>query len=216
MGISITQAADYTDLTTLETIKETLQITDSSRDGTIARLIQSASRAIESYTQHAYARQTYEESLTGEDHPILILQETPIRAVSSVVAEGSPITDYTIHDSEAGMLYREAGWATGAWIGWSVEPDRIPGTAEMIYVVTYEAGYYCPGHPDRDLPTNIEQACIETVKAWFEHIERASGTQTMEIGDFKISYGIERFSETATAEFGLPAMARSLLSRRGY
>lgn len=214
MGISITAAADYTDLTTLSAVKDALGVSDGTRDATIRRLIAAASRAIESYTQHSYARQSYDETLQGEDHPILILTQTPIRAVTEVLADGSAVTDYAIHDADAGLLYREAGWATGAWVGWAIEPDYIPGTGQMLYVISYEAGYYCPGHPDNELPTHIEEACISTVKAWYEHIERESGTESMEIGDFKISYGVERFSETATSEFGLPAMARSMLSRR--
>ena len=47
---------------------------------------------------------------------------------------------------------------------------RVAWPAAKI-VVAYAAGYWLPGDPQRDLPEDLERACLETIKArWFARL----------------------------------------------
>lgn len=212
MGVTVTVAADSKHLTTTAAVKGVLGVSAARFDAELERLIGAATSAIEAYVEHVYARQTYEESVNGSAHPMLMLTNTPIVSVTGIVCESSPIEDYSIHDADAGVLYRAAGWLMSAWVGWGAESQgRMQGTGEKIYTVTYEAGYITPGLPDPDLPAHIEQACIETVVDWYSSAKRDSAVKSKKVGDLSISY---KGADEMTTSDRLPAGARALLSRR--
>ena len=211
MAITISVAASDTDLTTVATVKDVLRLTGTARDSDINRLIRAATSAIEEYVRHTFAKQTYLETLTGQNSPILLLTNTPIVGTPLVTTGGSPIVDFAVQDADVGSLYREAGWATGEWIGWGATPSYVRGTAELIYAVTYEAGYVTPGLTDPDLPGQVEQACIETVVAWYHSQKTNPNAASKKIGDLQITY---KSGLAAIKTLGLPATARALLSGR--
>jgi len=215
MAVTVSVAAESTDLTTVAAVKDSLGVASRKFDASISRLITAATSAIHAFVGHIYARQTYIETVNGSGHPILLLTNTPIISVTEIICDSSPVTDYEIQDANSGMLFRRQGWDLDAWSGWATTPYRIPGTGGLPYTVTYEAGYITPGLPDADLPPHIEQACIETVVDWYRSSKRDSAIQSKKVGDLSITYKSPAPNQQASPDdFRLPAGARALLSRR--
>ena len=216
MSVTVLTAAESTHLTTTAAIKGVLGVSSVKFDAELTRLIGAATSAIEEYVQHIFAKQTYVERVNGSSHPMLMLTQTPIVSVTTVLCDSSPVTDFEIHDAKTGVLYRQAGWSAAAWVGWGTSGDsqRIQGTGELIYTVTYEAGYVTPGLPDPDLPSHIEQACIETVVDWYRSSKRDSAVKSKKVGDLAIAYKSLAAGEMDPESMRLPAGARALLSRR--
>jgi len=216
MSVAVVTEAGTSNLTTVSAVKGTLGVSSRKFDAEIDRLISAATSAIEQYVRHVYSKQTYDETVTGTSHTLLLLTNTPIVSVSAIVCQSSPITDYSIRDAEAGILYRQAGWASGEWVGWAASGGRpIMGSApeEMLYTVTYVAGYDLPGTADANLPAYIEQACIETVVDWYRSAKRDDAVKSKTVGDLAITYKSPTAVQ-AIVEHRLPAGARALLSRR--
>lgn len=212
MGVTVSVPAESTHLTTTSAVKGVLGVSSVKFDAEMERLIGAATDAIEDYVQHVFARQTYVETVNGSGHPMLMLTNVPIVSVSSILCESAAIEDYSIHDANAGILYRSAGWLESAWVGWDTQSHGPrQGTGEKIYTVTYEAGYVTPGLSDPDLPKHIEQACIETVVDWYRSSRRDSAIKSKKVGDLAISY---KGAEEMGASDRIPAGARALLSRR--
>jgi hypothetical protein len=212
MGVTVSVAAESTDLTTTAAVKGVLGVSSTKFDAELSRLIGAATSAIEEYVQHVFAKQTYVESVNGSAHPMLMLTNVPIISVTSIICDSSPIEDYSIHDADAGILYRSAGWLMNAWVGWGATQETPrQGTGEKIYTVTYEAGYVTPGLTDPDLPKHIEQACIETVVDWYRSSKRDSAVKSKKVGDLAISY---KGAAELSLDDRLPPGARALLSRR--
>jgi len=212
MAITVTVPAESRGLTTLSAVKETGVVGSSARfDAALEALILDASDAIEDYVQHVLAKQTYLETVNGSAHPVLMLTNTPIVAVTGIVCQSNAITDFEIRDAEQGTLYRQVGWLMSAWAGWSTGQEVIHGTGELIYAVTYEAGYLLPGEADRNLPGRIERACIETVVDWYRGGKRDSRVKSKKVGDLAISY---KDAASGGGAPPLPVGARALLSRR--
>jgi len=212
MAVTVSVAAESTNLTTTGVVKGVLGVSSVKFDVELTRLIGAATSAIEEYVQHVFAKQTYVETVNGSAHPMLMLTNTPIISITSIVCESSPIEDYSIHDAKAGILYRSAGWLMSAWVGWGIESQGPrQGTGDLIYTVTYEAGYVTPGLADSDLPKHIEQACIETVVDWYRSEKRDSKVKSKKVGDLAITY---KSADEMPVDMRLPAGARALLSRR--
>lgn len=119
-------------------------------------LINATSEAVERYCGVHFERRSWTERLDGHSGPKLYLRHYPIRAVTSVTVDGTPVTDYVLVPSTLypgayePVLVRDAGWQTAAQYG--IE-------------VVYEAGFVLPGQPGRDLPYDLQQAATELVAA---------------------------------------------------
>jgi len=207
MAITISIAAGVTALTEVATVKEALGVSSATFDAIIARLIDAATDAIEEHVRHTFAKQTYIETVAGSDHPLLLLTNVPIVGTPTIICDSSPITDFVVQDAVVGSLYRQVGWARESWIGWNTEARRITGTENLNFSVTYEAGYVMPSEANRTLPNQIEQACIETVVAWYKGKARDKSVKSKKVGDLQIIY-------TEAMARGIPSSARALLSRR--
>jgi hypothetical protein len=148
--------------------------------------------------------------LNGTDHENLLLTHAPIVGTPTVTADGSPVVDFEVGDANAGILYREVGWARIAWVGWNhdVEVDRM-ASGYPLFVVDYTAGYKLPADKDTTLPPDIEEAAIMTAIQWYRRTNRDSDIRIKKVGDLSITYGTEG-EEYA----GVPSMARALLPER--
>lgn len=216
MAITVKTASDFRDLTTVREVKLNigLDLDASDQDDRIASLIHAASSAIETYCNRVFARQTYIETVAGTDHPRLMVSHTPVQSITSIVCDSSPVVDYDLEDANSGVLYRDAGWLRGAWIGWDVESRVVPLSEELNHTIEYEAGYLLPGQDDRDLPHDVEYACVLTVAHWYRKETRGGGdVQSKKVGDLAITYTTAT-TDTTTMIGSLPAEARSLLSVR--
>jgi hypothetical protein len=154
-------------LTTFQTVQDELGLTDSDFYRA-ARLIGVASAAIESYCQRSFRRAETSERYEPSGANRLQLRRTPIVAVASIAIDGVATTEWEIEDSALGWLWRESRWKTAdAIISGSAASDEMPGSSKRAIVVTYTAGFVLPkdasAESPRDLPLDLEQACIETV-----------------------------------------------------
>jgi hypothetical protein len=212
MSVTTTTPSEVRNLTTVSAVVSRLQLS-SVPDG-MEQLVRAASGAIERYCGRIFAYQVYEETINGNDHDILLLTHSPIIGTPTVTTGGSPVTDFTVRDANAGTLHRTVGWARTAWVGWSsgIELDRMASEYPK-FVVAYTAGYKLPGEADTTLPPDIEEAAIMTAMQWYRRDKRDSDIASKKVGDLAITYGSD--SEVVAAKnHGIPAMARALLPRR--
>jgi|OpeIllAssembly_1097287.scaffolds.fasta_scaffold60789_3 hypothetical protein len=211
MAVTVITPATSLNMTTLSAVKDALGISDndSEYDAVLIRLIAAASSALVEYSGKNFARQTYSETTTGNDGPILTLSNVPIVSVTSVIVDSEPVVDFVIQDKNTGVLYREAGWQMYAWVGWSIEPYVIPGTEELNITIQYVAGYIMPGTINYDLPQSYEEACIRTVVAWYKQDQRGGiDVKRRRVGELEIEY----FDQGRMA-YALPPDARSLIGK---
>jgi hypothetical protein len=162
-------------LTTLDDVKDELNITDTSTDALLTRWINVASSSIHNYTRRTFWEQTVTEtfytqqtpsalSLTGSiaaGYPFsqrfdlegcLKLGHYPVSSIASVtVGQCSTSLDPSLYvvTPRDGLLRRLCDDGSGSPVFW--ETQNI--------VVVYTAGY-----AQADLPSDIEQAAITLVK----------------------------------------------------
>lgn len=168
MALTVTAPANDTKLTTKDAVKTELGlgVAEHVDDTFFDALIQQASDAIARYCRRPFALETISETLPGYGDTQLLLSRTPIVSVASVLHNGDIITDYSIEDRDAGVLFRRDLWTWTAGIGWNLTDYVRPGSEEPQFTVVYDAGFVLSGE-GRTLPYDVERACITTVKAWY-------------------------------------------------
>lgn len=184
-------------LTTLEAVKDELGISasDTSKDARLTRYIHTASAEIERYCGRKFSRATVTEKLRPGGGQKILLARTPVASVTSVKDNGTDVTDYSLEDAAAGILYRAAGW-TGSARCIGIAYDRVPGTEQASLEVEYVGGYVTPGQEltdspgelERDLPDGLEWACIETVKALACRQNVDPNVASEQLGDYAVTY----------------------------
>ena len=177
--------------TTLDALKEELGVADTSQDARLTRLIKGVSSLIETFCGRRLAAQDVTERLSGYGRMRLTLAVYPINSVASVTVDGVAVlaSDYEIL-SEQGQLHRQAGWP---W-----EPGQIPdltGDPDVLsnrlnVVVTYNGGYKLPGDVARNLPDDLELACLRQAQYMYNRTpgiktERTPGGYSYEVFDVK-------------------------------
>lgn len=134
------------DLTTLAAVRAYHGITSTDLDELMTTLITRASAAVENYLQRSVLLATHDEVRDGTGGQILLLAQFPVTAVTSLTIDGQVIP--------AAPAYGQAGW----WLAGRtllLSGYRFNRGRSNI-LVTYTAGFAA-------VPTDIEQACIETV-----------------------------------------------------
>lgn len=153
MSLTITAAASNLRLTSLAALKADLGDTTGTNDTLYDAMILRASAAIDAFCHRTFARQTYTEILPGFGRTQLRLAEAPLATVTSVTWDSQPVTDYSIDNAEAGMLYRRYGWpwspqfdpGLGQWgVGYPYQGTPVPGSEDRAFTVVYSAGYLLP------------------------------------------------------------------------
>jgi hypothetical protein len=206
--LTITTPAAARDFTTVEAVKRQLALQTEAEDARIAQWIEQASDAIRTWCDREFSRQTYTEKLAGHGGTLLTLARAPIVSVASVALKGEPVVDYAIEDAEAGLLFREQGWAETVALGWHLIGSPHPRGDLPHYTVLYVAGYLLPTEENSTLPRDIERGCIELVKWYRSGKAGKSGgaVSSKRVGDVSLSY----FDEGAE-EPQLPREVRGLL-----
>lgn len=180
-------------LTTLATAKDELGISDTSQDDRIERCILQASAACQGFTDRDFRKESTVERLQASGTRRLVLGRTPLASITSVVVDDETLdaTEYEIEDAAAGLLYRENGWPRiDAVVVGSIARDPIAGTAKRDVVVTYTGGYVLPNDSSgtRDLPYDVEQACVLTVVSIYRGRGRDRAVASKGTGDASVSY----------------------------
>lgn len=175
--LTITTAADATNLVTLAEVKSKLRLTGTEEDAVLAALIAEASSACVGHIGRPIARQRYTETVKAYDLIELQLSRFPIdtSAAITVSIDGEAMTDFSVEDAEAGILLRENGWPwSGSLSG--IDGFRTPDSELPLVSVVYTAGWAVPGQaaPDGELtlPAKISRACFEAVKDWWLRDQR--------------------------------------------
>ena len=169
----ITPATTH-DLTTLEIVKDELNVTDASSDTRFARWISATSDYIEKFCNRVFATEqvselwrasdrgavygTYMRDHLSDQPDALSLRRFPIVEITSITENtgGDPLTtdDYEM-EVATGLLWKMVDGYRSHWWGPSV-------------TVTYTGGYDLPDHP----PPALEQACLMLIKIRNDGINR--------------------------------------------
>jgi hypothetical protein len=94
-------------------------------------------------------------------------------------------------------------WGTEAYSSGYI----LPGYRDLRYSVTYRAGYALPEEAAPTLPGAVEQACLETVKAWYLSRDADPALASVQVGQFRVGYQ----SQGSTPPGSLPSAALGLL-----
>lgn len=188
--MSLTDAVAFT---TVATMRDELGLADSSQDARLERYILQASAAIEGYCDREFRKTATTERLQASGTTRLVLARRPLVSIASIVMDDETLdTDgYEIQDADAGIVYREDGWPRiDAVVAGSIGLDPIAGTAKADIVATYTGGYVLPNDATgtRNLPYDIEQACILTVTSLYRGRGRDRSVASKATGDASISY----------------------------
>lgn len=121
------------------------------------RLVAAASAMIARHCNRTFGRERVREKIwpgRNSGACAVSLTRTPVRAVHGVIVDGIGLAPADFEaDEAAGLLYRlDSRGAGRPWHAYKVEVD-------------YTGGYALPGSPDRDLPEDVEQACLTLVSA---------------------------------------------------
>lgn len=221
MSVTVIESATNFLLTTRETAKRELGLTTTDDDDVISDMIVRASSAIARETRRVFGVETVTETMDGSGSRLLGLSRTPIVEITEITEDGTAITDYTVEDAEAGALYRANGWGrSGGLRMWGTESYAsgyiLPGYQDQRYTVTYRAGYLLPSDVNpyllpadpQNLPGAVEQACLETVKAWFMSRDVDPAVASIRVGQLAVAY---RGESSSTPMGSLPQSALGLL-----
>lgn len=203
--------------TMVATALDELGLSGSSYDTRLERYILQNSAAIERYCDRSFRKGSRVETLRGTNTPRLVLDATPLVSITSIAVDGTTIAaaDYEIEDADAGIVFNEAGWLRYDYaVPNSIARDRIAGTAKADTVVTYVGGYVLPNDSTgtRNLPYEIEQACLMGVVAAFRQRGQDRNVGSKATGDASISYRLPNTIVGVEAVGTLPTEALSLLA----
>ncbi len=191
-------APSVTQLAEIETLKAELGIADTAQDDQLGRYLAQSSALIASYTGRSFPRAQWQDvfRLRGERRRSLILSERPVTSIEALNIDGDA-TDATALDLDelAGLLHRPHHCSLGCW--W----------AHKIIVI-YTAGYLLPGQPGRDLPANLERACLDTAKGLFHAADRDPLVRS----EAEQGIGSTSWLDPDAAAGGLPQAVAAMLS----
>jgi hypothetical protein len=188
-------------LTTVQAVKDELSLgaAPHADDDFLARKINVYSRAIERHCARHFER----EAIVGEKHHAegglhLVLERRPIVSVAAVSFDGAALTavaDYEIEDAEAGLLRIIHATINYAMAARNITGDALPGTSRKLYAVSYTGGWVLPkddgtGNPAavRDLPEDVEEACILAVVTAYAKKGRDRTVQAESLLSHSVTY----------------------------
>lgn len=177
-------------LTLYATVRDALGFT-SADDATVQAKLERIINAV-SDEMASLAHRTFEygaaivEKQRGYDDVRMVLDRAPLKAITSIEWlswDGSSVstfaaTSYEIdEDGLSGMIYRSAGFAWTAQLAGDILGSPMAGTERAAYRVTYAGGWVTPEQARldaallvplgwvRDLPYDLEEACIQSAIA---------------------------------------------------
>lgn len=150
------------------------------------------------------------ERVAGYGTARLVVTRRPLRAITSITlrsgasAQEIDADGYVIDDAELGWIASIAGGWCWTTAGAGLEPNGIAGQEYKGYTVTYTGGWITPdqagGALVRDLPDDIEAACLAlAVLSW-----RSRGRDTS-IRERKLMSASVKYGTTQESEAGILA-----------
>lgn len=195
--LTVTTPAASASLTTLEAARDEVGDGGGS-DASLARLIVRASALVASHCGRTFGVETVAEVFRPAQACAaspLILGRAPIRAVAGVTAAGEALAAPLWEcEAGAGLLHRLA--AAGS--------HRAPWGRGPVTVL-YSTGWTLPGDPARDLPADVEAACLALIAAAWHARGRDPGVVSEGLNGASV-----RYREGAGA--GVPAEVAEMLA----
>ena len=187
-------------LTTLETVKEELSISDNDNDALLMRYINSASDFIIKYVERDLVKKAYtDERYSGNSSVEIYLKNYPIVSIEKIEIDNYELVesdeDYELseEDKKVGRIYRELIWPRVSKVYGDLTNTRYEDDERNI-TISYTAGYCTPKQEDaeectRDLPYDLEDVCIGLVSRRYNiHCAGAQGQSNIAIGQFKTTW----------------------------
>lgn len=194
--ITVVTPATNTRLLTVERAKRHLGITASTDDTFLRELIAEISVDLREIAGQAWTREIVDESLVGTGDQTIMVDRTPINAITSITVDGGVLatTDYSVRNPGAGIIYRKAGWPLpGGVLRHPLSRDPVIGSGDANIVVRYDGGYTLPsftGDTTPDLPGRVTRAALLLLGArWSGTDPRERGVKSEKIGDYAATYG---------------------------
>lgn len=164
--LSITTAPTYTRLTSVETVKDELDIDDTGvYDPMLERKIEEATSDIELHIPRKLARCGITETIWPQSGYACLnhidLARTPVVSITSVTVDGVALTADEYRLDSDGRLYRRESGTADRW-EWS---DDI--------VIVYTGGFRMPEDPSYvagdlfSVPASLQSAAIELVASFW-------------------------------------------------
>jgi len=191
----------------------------SSDDAFLDELIDSATNAIQSYCNRLkapFARQSYQETLGAYGDISMMLKATPIVTLTSVLQDGSALTDVLVEDKEAGLLYRRNQFFWSAQVSpgfagrqtWPAFGAPMPLTEEPRFTANYIAGFLMPG---QDL---VGKATISASAVDNSFNDTAAGFPSLlQAGDIIVTSGFSNAANNGTFQVtGTPTASKVVVS----
>ena len=225
MSIEVLNPAPDEMLTTATAVIRALRLPEDTDCDEIEGLIRAASAWIENYCGRTFGLQRVKERLVGTGLPNMLLTLTPLVEVEKVTFDDIEITSdsWEIYDKDVGTLQRQIGWlSTNLPFGaHSFNPHPSP-YATKRWAVVYSAGYILPGWvitgEDRNLPYDLERACISVLQSIRLNAKIDGGWTSYKIGETQVVWGKRSDAGDDPFALGLPQSAIGILNfyRRGY
>ncbi|MDQ1081442.1 hypothetical protein [Pseudoroseomonas cervicalis] len=151
--LTVITPAERTRLTTVKTAQAHLQIDGDPDEFYLGELIDAASAIVVGWCCRSFARETVRQTFRGTLGDCLVLERLPVATDVTVSVDGRAIEAEAFEiEPGTGLLYALSGFRRCAWQG-------------SFASVTYTGGYFLPGAQNRNLPRDVEQACLVTIGA---------------------------------------------------
>lgn len=192
-------------LTTLATVKDELDISGTSSDGKLERLINAVSDAFATEATRVFQYDAaIVEKVKGHGTERILVSRSPLKAITAIalldqdgtVADTYDSDTYEIESEDGGIIYRATGWVWSAQTSHAtgINVRKLPGTERRSIRVTYGAGWITPEQAGtRDLPYDIEEAVIRQVVHLWKTRNDAAGASgaaivSEKLGDYAVAY----------------------------
>jgi hypothetical protein len=156
-----------------------LGITDSANDTLLGNIIQRGSDAITRFCNRVFAQRTVQETLPGSGGQLLKLKFSLVVTLTSIALDAETVESdsYALTEPDAGIVFREAGWAYTSHA--------------YDYTAIYTHGDNLPDITGTDtLPHDIQQAALELCKGMWLARQRDPFVTMESVPDmYTVQYG---------------------------
>lgn len=184
-------------LTNLATLKSELNISVSTHDTYLERVINATSDFVAQWCNRTFHfEETIVEDVAGYGTNNLLVSRTPIVTIDSITYDGGVVSasDYEVSDAAAGIIYAPKLWIWTGLGGSGITHLPRPGTERKLYTVTYDGGYVTEPQVDGDpqltrtLPYDLEDAVLQIAVYRYRQRGRDQSVQSESLLNASVSY----------------------------
>jgi uncharacterized phiE125 gp8 family phage protein len=167
------------DLTTIANAKAWLNVTSTSDDALITRLISAASDYIQAWLNRTIAITAYNAVRDGHGGVRMMFSNYPVISVQSILIDDQAIPLAT-NSQSAGYQFN----STSVWLQGGYKFTRGYGNVQLNYTAGFAA-----------VPNEVEQACIELVSLRYKERDRI-GQVSKSIGGETVTFTQKDFTDS--------------------